>query len=954
MQWCCSLFLFIILTIKASLLMAQQEKVGDYGALYQGPLESWFNAKFYDTHPYWEEDLQRGDVCFDGVLYHDVQLRYDVYHNQLVVITPNRKISVIPDQDKINYFVVEGVRYLRIGQRFCSIEADGHSVALAHSRIKRDSFDKEAGHRLFRMLRTVDHYYLLMADSTMITLKSLRSLKKHYPTYRHQFKSLRSFPTVVVRLDSLLSRNLTDTARLVADLHAHGLMPAVPILRQSLRHEAPDSIFSTQYDYAMPSFHAYSSGHRSFEAWSNIDVPAEGEFAFSLKPLRETRFLQEVVVEDVRPKLQSLQLGMEAFRLPKLHNLPLALGELDVLHVMQTLPGVSTMGEAASGINVRGGASDQTLILFNGNTLYNPMHGFGLFSALNGDMIGETQLYKGGIPSRYGGRTSAIMDLQTRVADWQKWHASASLGLLTSKAALEAPILPGRVTFLLAGRSTYSDWMLKKLPKKSGYRGGTARFWDTNATLSAIINAKHTLRASAYYSHDRFSLPDVRRQDATAETDGYSNLNASVEWHGHYTDRLSTVVSAGLDHYDFYKRDTQVRYTASQFSYSINQYFLRGTTDYILTPQHRLQVGLHSQFYDVMPGRLEPYENFSGIIRSTLTRDHAIESAFFAEDTWTPLSGLTIVGGLRYTIFGALRTGKQRIWQNPEIRLSASWKMAANQSLQFGLNTTHQYIHKVSNTTIMSPVDTWTLSNAYIRPQSGCQITAGYVWQSPSMMYEFTAEAYNKWLSDYLTYRGSARLTMNDNLENDALAVRGRAYGIELQLRKMRGRFSGWLNYTYARTQLQQDDVEASTAINGGRWFSADQDRPHSVKAVANYKFTSRYVLSLNGEYSSGRPVSVPSGAYYNSSSGMWVPFYSERNGYRMPDYLRLDLAFSIEPSHHLTRLFRHWLSFGIYNVLSRRNAYSIYYETTDWKVQGYQLSIFGTPIPFLSYNVKF
>ena len=949
-----SLFLLVLFVIATHILSAQQEDVGDYGALFQGPLESWFNARAYDTHPYWEEELQRGDVCFDGVLYRGIQMRYDVYRNRLVVITPNRLLPVVPDQDKINYFVIDGIRYLRIGQRFCRIEADGQSVALAHSRDKRDSFDRESGHRLLRTLRTTDRYFLLMSDSTMRLVERLRSLIKAYPGYRHQLRKESSLTVAVRRLDSLLTTNQTGTARRVADVHAQGLLPTVPEVRRDLRREAPDSIFSARYDYTMPAYYAYRSSHINPEAWSGSEMPDEGQVAFSLKPLRETHYLQEVVVEDVRPKLQSLQFGMEAFRLPKLHNIPLALGELDVLRVVQTLPGVSTMGEVASGINVRGGASDQTLILLNGNTLYNPMHLFGFFSAFNGEMISETQLYKGGIPSRFGGRTSAVMDLQTRVADWQKWHASVSLGLLTSKATLEAPLMPGRVTLLLAGRSTYSDWMLRHLPERSGYRGGTACFWDANATLSAIINSRHTLRASAYCSHDRFSLPVSTEQDATAETDGYTNLNASVEWRGRYTDRLTSVVSVGFDHYDFYNRDTRVRYTASQYSYRIDQYFLRGTADYMLTSQHRLQAGLHSQFYDVMPGRLEPYENFSGVTHRTLTRDHAFESALFAEDTWTPLAQLTVVGGLRYSVFNALRTGKRHIWQAPEVRLSASWKVTADQSLQVGFNTMHQYIHKVSNSTIMSPIDSWTLSNACIRPESGWQFSAGYVWQSQAMMYEFSAEVYYKRLSEYLTYRSAAQLTMNDDLENDALAVRGRAYGIEFQLRKMRGRFSGWLNYTFARTQLQQNDVEASTAINGGCWFSADHDRPHSVKAVANYKFTSRYVLSLNGEYSSGRPVSVPSGAYYNSRSGIWVPFYAERNGYRMPDYIRLDMAFSIEPSHHLTNLFRHWLSFGVYNLLGRRNAYSIYYETTDRKVQGYQLSIFGAPIPFLSYNVKF
>jgi hypothetical protein len=288
------------------------------------------------------------------------------------------------------------------------------------------------------------------------------------------------------------------------------------------------------------------------------------------------------------------------------------------------------------------------------------------------------------------------------------------------------------------------------------------------------------------------------------------------------------------------------------------------------------------------------------------------------------------------------------------MRLSASYTLTPNSSIKAGFNTMHQYIHKVSNTVIMSPTDTWILSNAAIKPQSGWQAATGYYLQTENRKFELSAELYYKQMSNYLTWRSAGQLVMNPNLENDVIAAKGRAYGIEVMLRKPIGKLNGWLSYTYSRTFLRQNDKNLAQVINEGDWFPADCDRPHEFKFVGNYKITRRFSFSLNLDYSTGRPTTIPAGQYYNRQKQRYEPYYTRRNGHRIPDYFRMDASFNIEPTHHQTKKTHSWFSIGVYNMLGRRNAYSVYYESGKGRIQGYKLSIFGAPIPFVSYNIKF
>lgn len=659
-----------------------------------------------------------------------------------------------------------------------------------------------------------------------------------------------------------------------------------------------------------------------------------------------------VVVSGIMSNTTSTQVGVEKFKPTLLKNIPLALGEADVMKMIQTLPGIKSVGEASSGYNVRGGASDQNLILFNNATLYNPSHLFGIFSAFNSDMIENAELYKSSIPAQYGGRISSVLNITPKEANYQKWKGSVSVGALTSKANIEMPLVKNKLSLLLSGRTTYSDWMLKKLPEKSGYRNGTAGFYDLGGILSWKVNSNNKIKLNGYYSHDRFSFTDYDKY-------GYTNLNASIDWHSMHSSSLTSDIAVGFDHYDYMNDEKEVASEAARLSFNINQYFAKGIFNWKATDSHNIKIGWNALMYMVDPGKYEPLGEESNIQFDEIQQEKALESALFAEDEWELTDDLSLNLGLRYSFFNTLGEDKEngldkKFYQAPEYRISMRYMINGDMSIKAGFNTMHQYIHKVSNSTIMSPTDIWKLSDSEIKPQSGWQAAAGYYYQTPNRLYEMSAELYYKQMNHYLTYKNSGSILMNHHLANDVVPTEGHAYGIEFQVKKPTGRLNGWVSYSYSRTYLRQNDKNVAYPINGGDWFPTEYDRPHEFKFVGNYKITQRYSFSCNADYSSGRPTTVPAGQYYDYNLQKSQPYYTTRNGYRIPDYFRMDASFNIEPSHHLTNLTHSSFSIGCYNMLGRKNIYSIYYIVENGQVQGYKLSIFGAPIPFVSYNIKF
>ncbi|MBR2207107.1 MAG: TonB-dependent receptor plug domain-containing protein [Prevotella sp.] len=678
-----------------------------------------------------------------------------------------------------------------------------------------------------------------------------------------------------------------------------------------------------------------------------------------------------VVVAGRQSAVKSTTMGSEKFKPQLLKNIPSAFGESDIMKVVLTLPGVTTVGEASSGYNVRGGATDQNLILFNGGTVYNPSHLFGLFTSFNSDAVEDVELFKSSIPVEYGGRISSVLKVTSKEANMQKVTGSASIGALTSKLNLELPIVKDHVSLLLNGRTTYSDWMLKQLPEDSGYKNGSANFYDFGGVLTWKLNSMHRLKLYGYWSKDKFSF-------SSEDSYGYQNRNFSAEWRSILNDRITATFSAGLDHYDYYNEEVGTPSMAARLSFGIDQIWGKLHIRHRLSEKDALTYGLSVQHYNVQAGKYEPIGEESCILSDQLQREKALESAAYIEYERSLTEKLSVSAGLRYSMFNALgprdvnyypdndlptegnlletrhETGIIKTYQAPEFRLSARYAIQENLSLKAGFNTMHQYIHKVSNTSIMSPTDIWKLSDLNIKPQNGWQAAVGIYHETAGKKYEFSAEVYYKHIGDYLNYRNSAVLLMNHHLETDVISTDGKAYGVELQVKKPLGRLNGWISYTYSRSMLRQDDDRVTMPLNNGEWYSSEYDRPHEVKAVLNLKFTERYSFSSNFNYATGRPTTLPAGKYYDTHNQKYMPYYTDRNTYRIPDYMRLDLAFNIEPTHKLTSFLHTSFSIGVYNALARKNAYNVYYVTEGDEIKGYKLSVFGTAIPYVSLNIRF
>ena len=684
------------------------------------------------------------------------------------------------------------------------------------------------------------------------------------------------------------------------------------------------------------------SGYSLEDMMLNLHVYGDGGLDVVMKE-KVISLKGAVVSAEGRSAHRDARMGLEKIRIATIRKVPSAFGEPDVLKVVMTLPGVKSVGEASTGINVRGGSTDQNLILFNDGTIYNPSHMFGVLSAFNADVISDVELYKSSIPSEYGGRISSVLDIRGKEGNSNKVAGSVGLGILTSNFCLEGPLSKGRTTFVLGGRTTYSDWLLGLLPEDSNYAGGSASFSDLNLGITHKVNANNSLHAYGYWSRDRFGFSDDNIYH-------YNNLNASLKWRHQISERNIMTLTAGYDRFGNVLDDTAYEYGAYTYSSTINQGYAKlgfKTT----SGSHTLSYGAQGIYYGVDPGSALPYGDGSTYVEKHLDGQSAVEASLYAGDAWQVGEKLSLDYGVRLATFTALSPSK--FYWYPEVRLSGKYSFTPNLSVKAGFNSMSQAIHMISNNTSASPMDAWRLSSARLRPQTGWQLASGVYWTVADGNVDLSLEGYWKRTQHGIDYMSGAVLTMNQALEDFLVETRGKAYGIELMVKKTLGKLNGWISYTYSRTLLQETQDRGAETINGGAWYNAPHDKPHDFKAVLNYKFTHRYSLSVNIDYSTGRPVTIPIGKYQYANSTYLA--YSDRNVYRIPDYFRMDVAMNVEPGHYLKQLAHMSVTFGVYNVTGRRNAYSVYYSANSkGSVEGHMLSVFAVPIPYLTLNLKF
>jgi hypothetical protein len=680
--------------------------------------------------------------------------------------------------------------------------------------------------------------------------------------------------------------------------------------------------------------------------------------------------LKEVKIELGKERnVRSTIMGVNKLDIVSMKQIPTAFGEVDVLRAVLSLPGVKSVGEASTGLNVRGGATDQNLILFNGANIFNPSHLFGFFSAFDPDVIKDVTLYKSSIPANFGGRISSVLDINSLDGNDKKISGSAGIGPLTGKITLEGPIIKDRTTFVAGVRATYSDWLMKLLPDE--YNRSSASFKDATLHISHKVNSKNNIYLNGYISGDKFNL----NSDTTYK---YENKNANIRWKHNFNNRFYGVLTAGVDHYMYEVGGNDNPVNAYKLSYSINQFKANADFSYFLNNKHKLAFGVSSLYYNIHSGSFNPSGKESLIIPDEIEAEQALESAVYLSDQYNITTNLSVEAGVRLSAFNYF--GPKSIYQyapglprqesnildtqyfpagkliktyaTPEYRASVRYSLTDNSSVKASYNTLSQYIHMLSNTTAISPTDMWKLSDPNIKPQQGSQVSLGFYKNFKSNTIETSVEFYYKWFRNYLDYKSGAQLIMNHHIETDVFSTIGKSYGVELLVKKATGKLNGWIAYTYSRSLIRQNDPLAGEIINEGDYYPSNFDQPHNATLIGNYRITHRFSVSLNVTYSTGRPITLPVAVYDYAGSARLL--YSNRNEYRIPDYFRTDFSVNIDGNHKVHQLTHNSWTVGVYNFTAQKNAYSVYFVSQNGTIKGYKLSIFGTAIPFITYNIRF
>jgi len=681
--------------------------------------------------------------------------------------------------------------------------------------------------------------------------------------------------------------------------------------------------------------------------------------------------LKEVSVKAGMDKnVVGTQMGTVKLTIKNLKQVPTVFGETDLLRTVLTLPGIKSVGENSTGLNVRGGSTDQNLIQYNDAVIYNPSHLFGFFSAFNPDVLKDVELYKSTIPAKFGGRLASVLDISSRDGNKKKFVASGGIGLITGRLTLEGPLVKDKTSFLLGGRSTYSNWLIKTLDNEN-YNKSSASFYDVNLHISHEINEKNSLFLTGYISDDRFRL-----YGDTLYT--YQNKLASLKWKHTFNNRLYSVFTAAHTKYQYAMGAAGLPLNSFDLKFDISQSNFKADLSYVLHPKHTLDFGLSTIYYKLHPGSFQPKGPESLIVPDELEPEQGTESAIYVEDKFEVSPRLSITAGIRYSFYQYLGPRNvntyvpglpiEYIYQNgvkeygsgkkiksyggPEYRASIRYSVFDNLSLKVSYNTLRQYIHLLTNTMTVSPTDIWKLSDNYVKPQIGDQISIGLYRNFRGNKVEVSLEGYYKNIQNFLDYKGGDSLIMNHNIEAAVLNTKAKAYGVEFMIKKMTGKLNGWLGYTYARTLLRAIDRESPDAPNDGNYYPSNYDKPHDFTLISNYRFSHRFSMSFNFTYSTGRPYTPPIGKYV--IDGSQRVYYADRNQFRIPDYYRTDVSLNIEGNHRIKKLAHSSWTLAVYNVLGRKNPTSVYFQTVGGKVNGYQLSIFGQPIPTITYNFRF
>lgn len=646
--------------------------------------------------------------------------------------------------------------------------------------------------------------------------------------------------------------------------------------------------------------------------------------------------------------------GMIKMDVKALEKIPVFAGEKDIIKTFTLTPGFKTAGEGNAGFFVRGGAADQNLILLDEAPVYNASHLLGFFSTFNSDALKEVTLYKGGMPSQYGGRTSSVLDIKMLDGNDKKYHVGGGIGIISSRLSIEGPIVKNKGSFIVSARRTYADVFLKLTDE---FKDNRLYFYDLNLKANYKINDKNRVFLSGYFGQDNLGLGDLFGIN-------WGNATGTIRWNSVLSPKLFSNTSFIFSNYN-YKIAINSGTLAVDIRSKIQDFNIKQDFTYIINPTNKLKFGVNAIHHTITPGQIESDDpNF---VFEKLQDRFAWENSAYVSHEWNPTERLSFIYGLRATNFSLIGAGefysfdsegivsqtttfeKGEIVQNYfnlEPRFTSSFMVDSTSSFKLGYARNVQNLHLISNSTSSTPTDLWIPSSANVKPEISDQISLGYFRNFFNNRYELSLEGYYKDMQNQVDYKDGASTIANDLIEGELLYGKGRAYGVELFFKKKYGRFNGWISYTLSRTEKQID------GINNSEWYAARQDRTHDVSLVGIYDINDKLSVSATWVFYTGSAVTFPSGKYYIDGNIQWL--YTERNGYRMPNYHRLDL--SVTYYNKKTAKFESSWNFGIYNAYARENAWTIDFresETDPTKTEAVQIALFKI-VPSITYNFKF
>lgn len=686
--------------------------------------------------------------------------------------------------------------------------------------------------------------------------------------------------------------------------------------------------------------------------------------------------LEEIVITERKniANIKKPEMSVNKLTIQEIKKMPAVMGETDILKSILQLPGVTNAGEGASGFNVRGGAADQNLILLDEALLYNSSHLFGFFSVFNSDAIKDLKLYKGGIPARFGGRVSSVLDIYQKEGNSNKFHMNGGIGVISSRLLAEGPIEKGKGSFLVAGRSSYAHLFLKLTDNKN-----SAYFYDLNTKLSYKLNENNNLFLSGYFGRDVFDIGDQFNNV-------YGNAVLNLRWNHLYSEKLfSNLSMIYSDYYYGLKLDV----AGLNWDSGIKNYNIKYDFKHYISERFKMTYGLNAVYYDFNPGTVSPTGPSSGINHQQLDKKYALEPALYVDAEQELTDKISVNYGFRYSMFYRMGQQDMNIYANNEAvtfnpdqqiyekgkpigtehfgsgqtiasfnnlepRFAISYQLNDNQSIKASYNRMSQYIHLISNTASPTPLDVWAPSDNFIKPQLLDQVALGYFRNFHNDDYTLETEIYYKKVKNRIDYIDGADLIANEAIEQVVLNGRSRAYGLEVLLRKNTGKLNGWISYTLSRSEQQTPGRTAGEiGINNGNWYSTGYDKTHNLAVTASYQLNEKWSFGSTFALQSGQPVTYPNGQY--EYGGVIVPSYGTRNGDRLPAYHHLDVSATYIPKPDKKKGWQGEWVFSIYNLYNRMNSASMTFRQNEdtGRNEAVRLSIFGF-IPSVTYNFKF